>query len=382
MAATLNNARSAVLMSKNSMVYKGVLFEDSFDNYRSIEGTSICQFLYFLCIDEIAKHVERTFYTNKSWHFKYSISSMIKLSVVKCFRKLSYDKTISSLTEEEAILLSFFDESGQIKLPCGGTLHHFVKYRLGEEGINEIMMLLGEKILKLSPEKEAKIDSTPLEASRYNKHADYNPHYECKMDKAHITMVGTYPVFMTHTKGVASDSPELINHIEALKKMNADLELYSADGGYDSFLNHSDIWYHLDAKPIISYPSNAVINQEGEKERINHWVNKKWKIGGDVHASMKNKLKFLYENGRKKQVGMYLRNQNISDESFNEQYQKRDECEKIHGHIKCTVKFDIRRVRNESRKLYSLLSFIAYQLLVLTEKQNKVGNKNSFGRYF
>ena len=129
------------------------------------------------------------------------------------------------------------------------------------------MMLLGEKILKLSPEKEAKIDSTPLEASRYNKHADYNPHYECKMDKAHITMVGTYPVFMTHTKGVASDSPELINHIEALKKMNADLELYSADGGYDSFLNHSDIWYHLDAKPIISYPSNAVINQEGEKEK-------------------------------------------------------------------------------------------------------------------
>ena len=49
------------------------------------------------------------------------------------------------------------------------------------------------------------------------------------MDKAHITMVGTYPVFMTHTKGVAGDSPELINHIEALKKMNADLELYSAE---------------------------------------------------------------------------------------------------------------------------------------------------------
>ncbi len=109
---------------------------------------------------------------------------------------------------------------------------------------------------------------------------------------------------MTHTKGVAGDSPELINHIEALKKMDADLELYSADGGYDSFINHSDIWYRLSAKPIIFYASNAAINQEGEEERINHWVNKKWKIGGDVHASMENKLKFLYENGRKEQVGM------------------------------------------------------------------------------
>ena len=85
--------------------------------------------------------------------------------------------------------------------------------------------------------------------------------------------------------------------------------------------------------------------------------------------------------GRKKQV-MYLRNQDIRDESFDEQYQKRAECEKIHGHIKCTVKFEIRGVRNESRKLYSLLNLIAYQLLVLTEIQNKVRNTNSFGIYF
>jgi hypothetical protein len=101
-----------------------------------------------------------------------------------------------------------------------------MKYRLGEEGINEIMMLIGENILKLSQKKEAQIDYTPLEASRYDKHPDYNPHYECKMDNAHITIVGTYPIFRTHTKGLAGDSPELINHIEALKKMNTDLELY------------------------------------------------------------------------------------------------------------------------------------------------------------
>jgi len=369
-------------MAKKSVMYKGILFEDSLDNYLSRESTSICQFLYFLCIDDIAKHVERTFYTNKSWHFKFNVSSMIKLFVVKCFRNLSFDKTVSSLTEEEAILLSFYDENSKIKLPSGGTLHHFVKYRLGDEGVNMIMMMLGAKILKLSSATEAKIDSTPLEASRYDKHADYNPHYGCKMDKAHITMVGTYPVFMTHTKGLAGDSPELINHIEALKKMNADIEFYSADGGYDSFLNHSDIWYHLNAKPIISYASDAVINKEGEEERINHWVNKNWKLGGDIHAPMDNKLKFLYEIGRREQVGMYLRNQNIRDESFEEQYKKRAECEKTHGHIKGTVKFDIRRIRNVSRKLYSLLSFVAYQLMVLIELQNKIGEKNSFGRYF
>ncbi len=73
-------------------------------------------------------------------------------------------------------------------------------------------------------------------------------------------------------------------------------------------------------------------------------------------------------------------NQNIKDESFDEQYKKKAECEKIHGHIKDVVKFDIQRIRNESKKLYSLLNSIASQLLVLTELQNKVRNKNSFGR--
>ncbi len=109
---------------------------------------------------------------------------------------------------------------------------------------------------------------------------------------------------------------------------------------------------------------------------------KKWRIGGDVHAPMENKLKFLMRLEGKEQVGMYLRNQNIRDESFDDQYKKRAECEKIHGNITGTVKFDIRRVRNGSRGLYSLLSFIAYQLLVLTEIQNKVGNKNYLGDTF
>lgn len=369
-------------MAKKSIMYRGIQFEDSIENYLDRESASICQFLHFLCIEDISKHVQRAYYANNSWHYRYSISSMIKLFIVMCFRQLSYEKTVASLTEEEAILLAFHDDNGVIKLPSPKTLHNFVKYRLGEDGISEIMMLVGERILKLTQIKEAKIDSTPLEASRYDKYADYNSHYECKMDKAHITMIGTYPVFMTHTNGKAGDSPELIKHVEALKKMNADIDLYSADTGYKAFTNHADIWYHLHARPVIAYPKNAVISTEGELDRIDHWVNKMWKIGGDVHASIESKLKFLYENERAEQVGMYLRNQNMRDRSFLSLYKKRGECEPKHGHIKDVVKFDIRRVRAESRKLYSLLSFIAYQLLVLTEVQNGFTKKNSFGRFY
>jgi hypothetical protein len=55
------------------------------------------------------------------------------------------------------------------------------------------MMMVGEKIIKRIDSKDAKLDSTPLEASRYDFYSDFNPHYGCKMDKAHITMIGTFP---------------------------------------------------------------------------------------------------------------------------------------------------------------------------------------------
>ena len=87
-----------------------------------------------------------------------------------------------------------------------------------------------------------------------------------------------------------------------------------------------------------------------------HFFSQCWKFSvNSLYRLCDDKLKFLYEIGRREQVGMYLRNQNILDESFEEQYKKRAECEKTHGHIKGTVKFDIRRIRNVSKKLYSLL---------------------------
>jgi len=37
-------------------------------------------------------------------------------------------------------------------LPSNATLHHFVKYRLGKEGFNEIMFRIGKKICRITKE--------------------------------------------------------------------------------------------------------------------------------------------------------------------------------------------------------------------------------------
>jgi|GEM_PF-4978176 len=88
--------------------------------------------------------------------------------------------------------------------------------------------------------------------------------------------------------------------------MGPKIQEYCLDSGYDLFQNHADIWFHLSIVPHIKVKENAVVNNEGSLERINHWVNKMWRKGGDVHASLDEKLRFLYKNGRFEQVGMYL----------------------------------------------------------------------------
>jgi len=59
---------------------------------------------------------------------------MINPIVVKCYRNLSFEKTIFTLTNQEARLLCFEDDNGSINLPSNATLHHFVKYRFGGRG--------------------------------------------------------------------------------------------------------------------------------------------------------------------------------------------------------------------------------------------------------
>lgn len=279
-------------MKQIKKVFKGVSFTDSLKNYLGKENVSLCHFLFFLNIADIAQFIENNFHSDKDWHFRYGVTGMIKLAVVKLLRQQPYKKLV--ISEEEAWLLGFKErEDGTIPIPSGGTLHHFVKYRLGIEGITKIMEMVGEKITKLIDSKDAKLDSTPLEASRYDTHSDFNPHYERKMDKAHITMIGTYPVFMTYTDGLAGDSLQLPLHIVALLKMNTKIDECCLDGSYDSFQNHADIWYKLNVNPCISLPVDAVINKEGEIERIDHWANKMWKLGGSRHMKIDEKLSFF-----------------------------------------------------------------------------------------
>jgi predicted Holliday junction resolvase-like endonuclease len=61
-------------------------------------------------------------------------------------------------------------------------------------------------------------------------------------------------------------------------------------------------------------------------------------------VSLAKKLELLYENGRREQVGMYLRNRMMVDEKFEEKIKTRQPIERSNSHIKGRVTFDMRKI--------------------------------------
>jgi hypothetical protein len=119
-----------ILMDKKSKMCKRIQLKVILTE----KASSICQFLHILCIKDISKHVKHAYYSNSIWHYKYEHFFMVKLFIVMCVRQLSYNKTIASLTVEEALLLRIVNKNDDISMLTGATLHHFVKYRLREKG--------------------------------------------------------------------------------------------------------------------------------------------------------------------------------------------------------------------------------------------------------
>jgi len=346
------------------------------------EGTPITKLLSHVNLIPVENHIRTKYYADHGRKFCFDVGLMIRLVVVKSFRTLSFRKTLYSLTDEDCYYLKVPLFNGNYRIPSSSAFHDFMKNRLGKEGFLELMELFGAQLVKTADKaQEAIIDSTPLEASRYNTYALFNPHYKIKMDKAHIFHYGNYPLFMIYSDGTTNDKPCLYPLIQKVAGMNPEMSSIVLDAGYDSFEIHADIWRIFGIHPLIQFREDAIVHSEGTMERIDHWVNKMWKEGGDIHQSIENKLRFLYDQGRKEQVGKYLRNINCLDKDFGTKCKNRNDCERKHKHIKDTVKFDIRGLLHTTKEMYTYVNFVSYQILMLAHSQLKFTKENEFCKY-
>jgi hypothetical protein len=142
------------------------------------DGTSITKLLSHVDLTSIEKYIKTKYYAKESSKFSFGVGLMLRLVVLKNFRNLSFRKTLYSITDEDCVYLKVPEINGNYRIPSSSAFHAFMKNRLCEEGFKEIMELVGTQLVKAAQEaQEAIIDSTPLEASRYNSYAPFNPNY-------------------------------------------------------------------------------------------------------------------------------------------------------------------------------------------------------------
>ena len=129
-----------------------------------------------LDLSGIEQQIEEIYYSDEK-RFHFNAGLMIRLVVLKAFRKISFRKTVNSLTEEDCHYLNIPLRNGEYLIPSHSALHHFIKERLGEDGFCDLMVQMAQQIIKSKDEKqEVIIDSKPLEASKYDRSADFNEH--------------------------------------------------------------------------------------------------------------------------------------------------------------------------------------------------------------
>ena len=331
------------------------------------DGGSIYQFLSFLKIDNIVKDIEKEYQRTPQYHVK----GMLMLAIAYHIYDIGYKKTLKKLSQIDKTILNFKTE----KIPSSSKLCDFVTNQITETKLEKMMLEIALMLYKIIDAKVwikiANFDSTPIEASRYDKYALYNPHYKCKMYKGHIMMFGTVPLFMKFTDGTTNDKKPMDEILSKIKILNFNFTEFNLDAGYDKYELFAQIWHYFGAKPNIAIRGDAAINDIGTIDGIDNVINKFWREGVNKSTSFNEKLNFLIKKGKFKQVGTYFRNQIIEiGQGF--AYPFRGHQERTHCNIKKTVKFDVRYVHNKNKKLHTLWSFITYQLLCLTSLQNRL----------
>jgi len=281
-------------------------------------------------------------------------------------RKTTYRGVVRNLNAHECECLGFpRSGNGRCRRPSAATLNHFVNHVLAhldeEIGIEVAREVLNECGLLFT------IDSTPLQASRYNFNADFNVHYNIRMDKAHIIMAGGFPVAMIQSGGNAGDSPFCIPLVRRACGISHGLMIneFHADGAYDAFRTYAHVYIATGAVMRCNQGTDAVCSGVDD-ERIRKEYNGMWKTDGyDPH--MKNDvdfmLRFLYRHGNVELVGRYIRDRSMELDEKEGKTNARHVCETVHRAMKRWIEFSIFRLVKGTKTIRTRCRFLCLQLL-------------------
>ena len=299
---------------------------------------------------------------------RFSFISLLLLYLYMECRKTTYRGIVRNLSDHECVCLGLIDDDGHPRRPSYATLNWFVNGTLAP-----MAAAIGDEfaaaVLKTMDVSSFTLDSTPLQASRYNEGAVFNPHYNIKMDKSHILMANGYPLYQIHSDGGANDGPfaaPLIDRLPGAHFAPGRMGFHT-DGGYDSFRTYAQVYLATGAVMRCNQGTNAVCSDVDENViRIKYgrmWMRE----GYDPHRKndFDYMLRFLCRHGEEVLVGKHLRDRSmlLSAEDGSGAKNIRQVCETMHRAMKRWVDFSIFRLVKRTKEGRVRCRFLCLQLL-------------------
>jgi len=294
----------------------------------------------------------------------FSIVSLLLLYIYMECRKSTYRGVVRNLSDRDCECLGLVDNDGCPRRPSYGTLNVFVNGTLAPmaEAIGDEFATAVLETMRVS---SFTLDSTPLQASRYNTEAALNPHYSIRMDKSHILMADGYPLYQIHSGGGANDNPFASQLVDRLPPVDG--MAFYADGGYDAFRTYTTVYMATGAVMECNHGTNA-LHHGIDEDAIRRKYARMWRFEGyDPHR--KNDLDFmlwfLCRHGEEVLVGKHLRDRSmlLAAEVDGERRNVRQVCETVHRAMKRWVDFSIFRLVKKTKEARVRCRFLCLQLL-------------------
>ncbi len=286
---------------------------------------------------------------------KYTSVQMITVITYIEIKKLTYDEYETSVQGRggQTILKNLgmpIGPDGRRMAPSRGWISTFRnhEYSVFRFSLEKEMQ---ESILSRFREGDAcftlTVDSTPLEANRYSKWADYNGHYDIWMAKAHIIMIRGIPLFYTFTNGNKADGPEFIRLLEKYDGVLLRGARFLNDGAYASHETYLKVFLKTGVVMSSNIRYDAVFHDEATFDKLIRAYNRLHNepdFKPSKYVTPEYMLRYLSSHGYAEKVGWFLRNLDMSrgDRIHVQDALERHVCETVHHAMKRWVDLDVR----------------------------------------
>jgi len=307
---------------------------------------------------------------------------MILLYLFMEVNRCKFATAVTKVTDEELAAMGFPVADGKVRRPSVGTLNGFVVHALPSFVLDISNNIAAAWLSAKEGARVITVDSTPLDASPYNRDCDYSPHYERRMDKAHIIMADGFPLAMEWTSGNTADSPMFPVLVDRVNRLGAGVreeDALMADGAYSGFSNFSCAYMKTGIVLNTNLAVNAVAHPEATWPKVQAAYSQLRREEG-FDPNRKNDrdfvLRFLVRHGRDTLVGMYLRNmfhlEHIRMRIAGVRDTRRTVCETVHHSMKSWIRMNVIRLTHKTRGDRVACKFLCVQLLSMLFKGYRV----------